>query len=469
MGEPEAAADDTFDGLGLALPSRPTDLLSSSGAAPSIVLGAVDKAGPPLEPPLDDTHRSALSARPSVSAKQRVASTFPQTLMEMLSDPAHSAMISWTDSGKAFVIHSKKAFVADVIPKYFGKATKFTSFTRKLNRWGFSRSGRNGGVEPLGSYQHELFRRGDWDGVQRMTCGAHSDGNRSKGHILKAIEIKNQNRSRGVIAGGGGAMGGVRPPGAGRLGVRIAPSLDAGTLALPGGFSSGSVGGFLFGNDQATSMMMTNLLDANSLPSFSPAPSLGFSPIPLTPAGLLSISPGTFSFSMGMPTSLVGSAAPPPTPGMPPPPPLAGVTVPRGAGGNVAAIVGAGTDLLQTPRQIQQQQQLSKMQPTPSQPISQPPQSAPVPVPAMQHKQSLFLNSGSDPFGVGNAGKQFHHAIQTTHHPASYLHQFQQGAKSFIGAASIDRSAKAAEDPLRVLQSLEAQPLEQKGNLSQQK
>ena len=58
--------------------------------------------------------------------------------MDILSNEEDSDTIAWMPHGRSFIIYKKKKFAAHVLPKYF-KATKFTSFTRKLNRWGFTR------------------------------------------------------------------------------------------------------------------------------------------------------------------------------------------------------------------------------------------------------------------------------------------------------------------------------------------
>jgi len=58
--------------------------------------------------------------------------------MEILAEKEIEEIISWLPHGNGFIIHKKKTFATDVLPKYF-KASKFTSFTRKLNRWGFTR------------------------------------------------------------------------------------------------------------------------------------------------------------------------------------------------------------------------------------------------------------------------------------------------------------------------------------------
>ena len=54
--------------------------------------------------------------------------------MEILSNEEYIDIIHWLPHGKGFIIADKKLFADVVLPKYFKKA-KFTSFTRKLNRW----------------------------------------------------------------------------------------------------------------------------------------------------------------------------------------------------------------------------------------------------------------------------------------------------------------------------------------------
>ena len=77
-------------------------------------------------------------------------------------------MISWLPHGNGFIIHKKKAFANEILPKHF-KASKFTSFTRKLNRWGFSRAPR--GPE-TGAYFHKMFNRDKPEMVLQMTSNS---------------------------------------------------------------------------------------------------------------------------------------------------------------------------------------------------------------------------------------------------------------------------------------------------------
>jgi len=62
------------------------------------------------------------------------------------------------------------------LPKYF-KESKYTSFTRKLNRWGFSRVTR--GPE-AGAYYHPYFQRGNLRRTLLMTCMQRTSSKKNK-------------------------------------------------------------------------------------------------------------------------------------------------------------------------------------------------------------------------------------------------------------------------------------------------
>eukprot|EP00592_Proboscia_alata_P002578 CAMPEP_0194377868 /NCGR_PEP_ID=MMETSP0174-20130528/32751_1 /TAXON_ID=216777 /ORGANISM="Proboscia alata, Strain PI-D3" /LENGTH=606 /DNA_ID=CAMNT_0039159501 /DNA_START=104 /DNA_END=1924 /DNA_ORIENTATION=+ len=91
---------------------------------------------------------------------------FPQVLMEILDNPAYNSIIAWLPHGEGFIIHNKKKFASDIIPVYFRKS-HFTSFTRKLNRWGYCRACK--GPE-AGAYYHKSFKRGNSQLCSQMHC-----------------------------------------------------------------------------------------------------------------------------------------------------------------------------------------------------------------------------------------------------------------------------------------------------------
>ena len=100
-------------------------------------------------PKARDSHETRWRA---ASTAEEVPVTFPQKLMVVLDNEELSDIITWLPHGKGFIILQKKKFAAEVMKMYF-KHSKFTSFTRKLNRWGFTRIAK--GPE-AGSYYHKV-------------------------------------------------------------------------------------------------------------------------------------------------------------------------------------------------------------------------------------------------------------------------------------------------------------------------
>jgi hypothetical protein len=85
---------------------------------------------------------------------------FPLMLHKLLEGAKkgnYSEIVSWKPHGRAFHVHMKDRFVKDVMPLYF-RQTRFASFQRQLNLYGFRRLTGRGPDE--GAYYHELFLRG---------------------------------------------------------------------------------------------------------------------------------------------------------------------------------------------------------------------------------------------------------------------------------------------------------------------
>ena len=81
-------------------------------------------------------------------------------------DDGGEKSIVWSADGKSFIITSPRVFVDTVLPKYF-KQTKFASFTRKLNRWGFKRITKGPNA---GAYFHRLFQKDKPKLCLKMVC-----------------------------------------------------------------------------------------------------------------------------------------------------------------------------------------------------------------------------------------------------------------------------------------------------------
>ncbi|CAJ1934683.1 unnamed protein product [Cylindrotheca closterium] len=85
---------------------------------------------------------------------------FVWKLYEMLEGVERSGdehIVSWVESGRAFRVHRLDEFVKNIVPIYF-KQSKYKSFQRQLNFYGFTRiaSGPN-----TGAYYHAQFLKGN--------------------------------------------------------------------------------------------------------------------------------------------------------------------------------------------------------------------------------------------------------------------------------------------------------------------
>lgn len=117
------------------------------------------------------THNIQRKDTASSDHEENDSKIFPQRLMEILDDESNQEAISWLPHGKAFIVRKRDLFASAVMPKYFSRKTKnsakYSSFTRKLNRWSFSRV--SSGPE-LGAYYHEFFLRDKPHLTTQMFC-----------------------------------------------------------------------------------------------------------------------------------------------------------------------------------------------------------------------------------------------------------------------------------------------------------
>lgn len=88
---------------------------------------------------------------------KKALTNFPSKLHQILSFPGYSHIISWMPHGRAWKIHDKELLIREVVPKYFVQS-KYESFTRQLNGWGFKRLHQSG--NDFNAYYHEYFLRG---------------------------------------------------------------------------------------------------------------------------------------------------------------------------------------------------------------------------------------------------------------------------------------------------------------------
>lgn len=106
---------------------------------------------------------------------------FPVKLYEMLEEverQGNEDIVSWQPDGKLFHVHNVEKFVEEILPAHF-KQSKYKSFQRQLNFYGFQRV-TSGPME--GSYGHRSFVRGDKElckGIRRQS-NSHSEEAKQK-------------------------------------------------------------------------------------------------------------------------------------------------------------------------------------------------------------------------------------------------------------------------------------------------
>jgi hypothetical protein len=88
--------------------------------------------------------------------------SFPWKLHQLLEETdgreGCECIISWLPDRKSFKVHDQKAFVDQILPRYF-KVTKYKSFQRQLNIYGFERITDKSASR--GGYSHRYFVRGN--------------------------------------------------------------------------------------------------------------------------------------------------------------------------------------------------------------------------------------------------------------------------------------------------------------------
>lgn len=103
--------------------------------------------------------------------KPDAALTFPEKLMSMMkmaeNEDSNTFCIAWLPDGKSFVIRNPDEFTRTVLPHYF-KATKFSSYTRKLYRWGFRQVNRGIGPDDPIIFGNEYFQRDNAELMVKM-------------------------------------------------------------------------------------------------------------------------------------------------------------------------------------------------------------------------------------------------------------------------------------------------------------
>jgi len=108
-----------------------------------------------------ESSKSSLNSR-----EKRNNGKFPAKLMQILSRDDIRDIVTWMPHGRSFIFFDTERFTNEVLPNYFRKS-KFSSFVRKLYRWGFRQIRKGPDAD---SYFHLLFQRDKMSLIVHLSC-----------------------------------------------------------------------------------------------------------------------------------------------------------------------------------------------------------------------------------------------------------------------------------------------------------
>ncbi|CAJ1935412.1 unnamed protein product [Cylindrotheca closterium] len=91
---------------------------------------------------------------------------FPGKLMSILESAEaekYDHIVAWCPNGSAFTVREKDLFIQQICSAHF-KLTRWRSFAKQLNDWGFLRDRKRNSS----TFSHPIFRRGDPESLTRM-------------------------------------------------------------------------------------------------------------------------------------------------------------------------------------------------------------------------------------------------------------------------------------------------------------
>jgi len=168
--------------------TKEQELMNEDAGQQHNVISAVDK------------NESQNNDRPTVQ--------FPWRLHELLTEAetnGNDSIISWIPGTKnAFKVHNKEKFTNEILPEYFN-ATKYKSFQRNLNLWGFESitEGLN-----KGGCQHRIFIRGDKENCHYMARQKVKGQKQKQQEVLASLSAKDadlRRDSRSFLSAFGGS------------------------------------------------------------------------------------------------------------------------------------------------------------------------------------------------------------------------------------------------------------------------
>jgi HSF-type DNA-binding len=111
-----------------------------------------------------------------------------RVMLDFVHDQGLEDIVSWTLTGKAFKVHKPEEFECRIMPSFFSQ-TKYKSFQRQLNLYGFDRI--PGGLSK-GCYLHKLFLRENpslCQGISKKVLGPQASATCSPASIKQTLPL----------------------------------------------------------------------------------------------------------------------------------------------------------------------------------------------------------------------------------------------------------------------------------------
>ncbi|KAL7542825.1 hypothetical protein ACHAXR_012177 [Thalassiosira sp. AJA248-18] len=116
-------------------------------------------ASVPIPSSSNGVHGRTASQKSKRGPRGGIYDPFPlkfHRMLDQVKEEGQESIVSWLPHGRAFKIHQPKVFAATIMTRFFNQS-KYTSFQRQLNLYGFSRCCRG---RDAGAYHHPFFLRG---------------------------------------------------------------------------------------------------------------------------------------------------------------------------------------------------------------------------------------------------------------------------------------------------------------------
>lgn len=133
--------------------------------------------------------------------KPDAAPTFPEKMMALMryaETKGDNFCVSWLDDGQSFIITDTDEFTRDVVPKFF-KPTKFSSFTRKLYRWGFRQINRGIGQDDPVVFGNENFQKDKPELMANMRSTTAAATRKAEEHAVPRNSVLPQFSTQGGV------------------------------------------------------------------------------------------------------------------------------------------------------------------------------------------------------------------------------------------------------------------------------